>query len=101
MTRKGLDARLTKSRAVKSRLPASIYITRLFHFGREWSRNPICKFETRERRAIGVFEYNDSLSPPSPCPPPSNRDRARPFGRISRRRAHVRGVAVRRDGEIR
>lgn len=41
-----------------SRLQASIYITRLFHFGRGWSRNPICKFGTRERRAIGVFEYN-------------------------------------------
>lgn len=35
-----------------SRLQASIYITRLFHLAREWSRNPICKFETREKRAI-------------------------------------------------
>lgn len=45
-----------------SRLQASIYITRLFHFGRGWSRNPVCKFETRERRAIGEFEYNDPRS---------------------------------------
>ena len=45
-----------------SRLQASIYITRLFHLGHEWRRNPICKFEAREKRAIAVFECNDPRS---------------------------------------
>lgn len=54
----GKQARNKREEVVVRRVSfaVSIYITRLFHFAREWSRNPVCKSGDACK---AWFEYKD------------------------------------------
>lgn len=70
----GKQARNKREEVVVRRVSfaVSIYITRLFHFAREWSRNPVCK------SAKGVVRSQECLNTrifDRDCPLPTNRHR--------------------------